>query len=149
MCYSEEEIVITEREASVSLHGLLLHTFRRIIILSSEKISQYCKQKQKNIVYCTFEGSWGFDGSTGQSFYKQKFLDGNNENENYLFTTTYIPLQLKTNDGFVLWSNPSPQSYRFCRPLKIQYRNETKELILLEKNRVEAEINQLLNTTLC
>ncbi|KAH9641340.1 hypothetical protein HF086_016334 [Spodoptera exigua] len=143
MCYPDEDIVITEREASVSVHSLLLHTFRRIIKLSTESISQYCKQKQKNILHCRFEGSWGFDGSTGQAFYKQKFLDGDNENENCLFTTTYIPLRLKTNDGFVLWSNPCPQSYRFCRPLKIQYRNETKELITEEKNRVQAEIDQL------
>lgn len=72
-----------------------------------------------------------------------KSLDGSDDSENCLFATTYIPLQLKTNDGFVLWSNPSPQSFRFCRPLKIQYRAGTKELILEENMRVENEINKL------
>lgn len=35
------------------------------------------------------------------------------------------------------------QSFRFCRPIQIQYRPETTELILREKNRVEEEIKQL------
>lgn len=141
MCYPEEDINVTDREASVSFHGLLLHTMQRIIKYCDQAITEYCIKKKEDTVYCTFEGSWGFDGSTGQSFYKQKFSDGDDENENCLFATTYIPLCLKTTDGFVLWSNKSPQSYRFCRPLKIQYRAETKDLILAEKLRIESEIH--------
>lgn len=107
-----------------------------------ESINEYCNQKQIDTIYCVFQGSWGFDGSTGQSMYKQSFLDGEND-EHSIFTTTYIPLRIKTNDGFVLWSNPNPQSYRFCRPIKIQYRSESKELTLQEKNRVEEEMKDL------
>lgn len=148
-CYPEEDIAVTEREASISIQSLLLHTFRRIVELCDAKISEYSRQHQKDVVYCTFEGSWGFDGSTGQSLYKQKFLDGeDDDNENCLFATTYIPLYLKTTDGFMLWSNPSPQSFRFCRPVKIQYRKETKELIMGEKIRVEDEIKKLHHSVL-
>ncbi|PZC81527.1 hypothetical protein B5X24_HaOG212451 [Helicoverpa armigera] len=143
MCYPDEQLHVTEREASVSLHSLLLHTIRRIIKACDTKITEYFNQNYKDIVYCIFEGSWGFDGSTGQSVYKQNFKNGNDKDENCLFATTFIPLYLKTNDGFVLWSNPSPQSFRFCRPVKIQYREETKELILEEKTRVEDEIKKL------
>lgn len=74
--------------------------------------------------------------------FKQSFSDSEND-EHSIFTTTYIPLRIKTNDGFVLWSNPNPQSYRFCRPIKIQYRSESKELTLPEKNRVEEEMKDL------
>lgn len=126
----------------MSFQSLLLHTYRRIIQYCDDTVSEYCRQKQKDTVYCTLEGSWGFDGTTGQSIYKHKFSDGD-DNENCVFATTYIPLCLKTDDGFVLWANPSPQSFRFCRPLRIQYRAETKELILEEKMEVENEIEHL------
>lgn len=130
LCYPEEDICATEREASISLHSLLLHTFRRIIKSLDINVNEYCKQKQQDTHYCTMEGSWGFDGSSGQSLYKQRFSDGDDHEDNSLFATTYIPLRLKSDDGFTLWTNPNPQSFRFCRPLKIQYRPENKDLCL-------------------
>lgn len=143
LCYPDVEISISEREATVPLFDLLMHTFRRIIDSCDEKVSEYCRQKQLNTINCVFEGSWGFDGSTGQSNYKQIFNDDSYD-EHCLFATTYIPLRVKAVDGFVLWENPSPQSFRYCRPIRIQYRSETKDLIQREKSRVEEEIKHLL-----
>lgn len=50
-------------------------------------------------------------------------------------------------NNYTVWLNPSPQSYRFCRPLRIQYRKETSELVLQEKANVENEIKSLSPAT--
>ncbi|RVE40072.1 hypothetical protein evm_015278 [Chilo suppressalis] len=90
LCYPEDNIQVTEREASIPLFSLLLHTFRRIVQSSEKIINEYCEQsEQKDQLHCVLEGSWGFDGSTGQAFYKQRFSDDNN-NENCFFATTYL-----------------------------------------------------------
>ncbi|CAG9794799.1 unnamed protein product [Diatraea saccharalis] len=96
-------------------------------------------------LYCIFEGSWGFDGSSGQALYKQNLGDDDDElsNENSLFATTFIPLKISTKDSHELWLNPTPQSYRSCRPLRIQYKKETTELIKSEKKIVDDQITQL------
>lgn len=44
---------------------------------------------------------------------------------------------------YVAWLNPSSQSYRFCRPLHIQYVKETADGILSEKNCITEQMNQL------
>ncbi|CAG4930536.1 unnamed protein product [Colias eurytheme] len=142
LCYPDVDIQISEREATVPLLDLVMHTFRRIIDVCDQKISEYCKQKKIGTLHCVFEASWGFDGTTGQSAYKQSFSDGDDD-EHCLFATTYIPLRIKTDDGYILWINPSPQSFRFCRPIRIQYKPETTQLILNEKTRVEEEIKNL------
>lgn len=57
--------------------------------------------------------------------------------------TTIIPLRLIEASGNILWNNRTPQSIRFCRPLKLEYTKETKEIILKEKENIEEEINSL------
>ncbi|CAH0407193.1 unnamed protein product [Chilo suppressalis] len=61
---------------------------------------------------------------------------------NSLFATTLVPLRIVV-DNFEIWVNPTPQSYRFCRPLHIQYEKETANLILTEKSQVEKQIHEL------
>ncbi|CAH0560414.1 unnamed protein product [Brassicogethes aeneus] len=85
--------------------------------------------------------SYGFNGSSGQSPYKQKF-DTPGFSDSSIFATTVIPLRLVFND-IILWNNRTPQSVRFCRPLKIQFAKETKELVLMEKEDIKDQINQL------
>lgn len=70
-CYPSENINVTKVEASVSLQGLLEHTFKRIISLYDMDIKKICEEKGIREMSYVFEGSWGFDGSTGQSLYKQ------------------------------------------------------------------------------
>lgn len=142
LCYPDVDIQISEREATIPLSDLVMHTFRRIIDVCDQQVSEYCKQKRIDTLHCVFEASWGFDGTTGQSAYKQTFSDSNDD-EHCLFATTYIPLRIKIDDGYVLWINPNPQSFRFCRPIRIQYKPETTELIVNEKTRVEEEIKNL------
>lgn len=125
---------------------MLVHTLQRIVKSHEESFTEYCDRQDKTALTCKFEGSWGFDGSTGQSFYKQSFdlsSQDSSFNENSLFATTFVPLRILADNRFVAWLNPTPQSYRFCRPLHIQYRKETNELILSEKAWVEDQIKNL------
>lgn len=147
-CYPEEGVLCNEIEASVSLQGLLTHTFRRIILLCDDIINEYCEREHFAEICVTFEGSWGFDGSTGQSFYKQKSPQDLSYDESTIFATTFVPLRIvETSRKETLWLNPTPQSFRSCRPLHIQYRKESKDLILGEKDYVEEQLRHLAPIT--
>lgn len=55
-----------------------------------------------------------------------------------------MPLSIReTSSNQILWVNPTPQSFRSCRPLRIQYRKESKDLILAEKEYVEQQLKNL------
>lgn len=60
-----------------------------------------------------------------------------------LLATTIIPLRLLESYGNILWNYCTPQSTRFCRPLKLEYIKENREKILKEKQNIEEEINAL------
>jgi len=79
-------------------------------------IAIQCTESKLTLIY-----SWGFDGSTGHSAYKQQNIN-NNKDENEIddesfFATTFIPLHLNSEHKVVLWNNRSCQSPRFCRPI--------------------------------
>ncbi|XP_073964364.1 uncharacterized protein [Choristoneura fumiferana] len=130
LCHPEEDVIVKEKEASVSLFSLLLHTFRRIVQSNDSIITAYCKEHNKDTIQCRLEGSWGFDGTTGQSAYKQKFANSNDD-EHCLFATTFIPLILKTSDGFVLWSNPILSLLKPTEPVTTMLVTENDENITL------------------
>lgn len=89
-----------------------------------------------------------FDGSTGHSKYNMK-LDSSNEcTDESIFATTLIPLQIFSNEIGNLWTNTSPSSPRFCRPIRIEFAKESKDLILQTKKAVEKEIEDLENLVL-
>lgn len=144
-CYPEL-VQVSEREALVPLQSLLIHTLQRIVQMQDDVFQQYCKQAKLNVLECVFEGSWGFDGSSGQAYYKQTFSDGDSDDSN-LFTTTFIPLRIRikssSTNSVILWMNSAPQSYRSCRPIRVIYEKESREIILLEKQRIENEISNL------
>lgn len=72
-CYPSEDIRVSDVEASVSLKGLMTHTLKRIVQSCEESFIEFSDRKGIKELTCVFEGSWGFDSSTGQSFYKQSF----------------------------------------------------------------------------
>jgi len=57
--------------------------------------------------------------------------------EDSILVTSLIPLKLTDDFETPLWINKSPQSVRFCRPLKIEFARETKEIILAAKSNLE------------
>jgi len=90
--------------------------------------------------------SYGFDGSTDNSSYKQKYqnadLNASNIDES-LFATSLIPLRWLTKDNVILWNNQASQSTRFCRSISLQYVKESADIIAAPKTNIEAEIDEL------
>lgn len=139
---------VSETTAKVPLGNLLDHTVRRIVQLQNSVIEQYLNNKNLTFCEATLVLSYGFDGSSGFSNYNQKFTSNDNErNDSSIFATTVIPLRLiATNTNTILWNNYTPQSIRFCRPLKIEYVKESREHILEEKISLDEEIRCLQHT---
>ncbi|XP_043864027.1 uncharacterized protein LOC122757015 [Drosophila mojavensis] len=123
-------ISICEKKAEVPLQSLLNHTADRILKLQEDVL-----EVVPNATHYKLIVSYGFDGSTGQSSYKQYFQsDEFNTMDHSLFVSTIIPLRLTDEHNRIIWLNRTPQSIRFCRPLKIEFVKETTAVILNEKN---------------
>ncbi|CAG7785897.1 unnamed protein product [Allacma fusca] len=120
-----ESVSISERTASVKLQGLLTHTLERIVLLSNDFICETHIRAGKKHEMLRLKCSYGFDGSSGQSNYKQGYAsssNGSSSDDSSLCVTTMIPLGLENHNGIQYWRNNSPQITRFCRPLHLSYR---------------------------
>ncbi|CAG7663603.1 unnamed protein product, partial [Allacma fusca] len=90
-------------------------------------------------------------GSTGQSSYKQGYANSSSASSNddaSLFVTTMIPLVLENKNGIEYWRNTTPQSTRFCRPVRILFAKETKALIESERAVLSSEVSNLKNVSI-
>lgn len=90
--------------------------------------------------------AYGFDSSSGFKNPHQKFYDQNNvtlKSESSLFASTFAISGLLTSSNKIMWLNPTPQSVRFCRPLRIAVEKETDVTTIAEKNRLDTEVEQL------
>lgn len=135
-------ITATETMAKVALQDLLNHTASRILLLQEEVFANL-----ESVSSVTLIASYGYDGSTGQSMYKKRFETNEPDTlDQSLFVTTVIPLKLIDEAGTIFWNNRTPQSVRFCRPLKMEFAKETKDHILAEKNDLD---RQIINLTPC
>lgn len=140
-CYPGN-ITIKEDSAKVPLQNLLDHTALRIIQEKKEAITEVVESLEDDEqLSCKLVCKWGFDGSSSQSEYKQRFSSSDQSDES-LFCTTMVPLQLISGDR-VLWENPVPSSTRFCRPVHLQFSKETTELSQKENRLIGDEINSL------
>ena len=104
----KEDIKINEEEAVVNLQSLLFHTAQRVVQLQHEVFLQILQTSDPTVIEAVFIFPWGFDGSTGQSSYKQQYEPQNNSlklDDSSLFVTTCNPLRLTTSTGDVIWNN--------------------------------------------
>ncbi|XP_044572126.1 uncharacterized protein LOC123257374 [Drosophila ananassae] len=131
-------IEVTETTAQVSLQNLLNHSAERIIQMQKDVFKQSLDSSVVKLI-C----SYGFDGSTGQSAYKQKFEVKTHDvqvSDQSLFVTSVIPIKMIDSFQRNIWVNRTPQSILFCRPLKIEFIKETSEHIRMEKNQLDNQI---------
>lgn len=144
------DLTVTETSVKVSLNSLLDHTAQRIVQLQKEVVTHHMNVKSLTFCEAVLIVSYGCDGSSGHSNYKQKFTCNKDDpDDSNLFATTIVPLRLVTSDtNTILWNNVTPQSIRFCRPLKLQYIKESKALILEEKSNLDEEIRNLQHLNL-
>jgi len=142
---SQEVMTISETSASVPIQSLINHTAKRLIDLQAPVILEYVRKNKLTNIDVILTCSWGFDGSSGHSEYKQRYADKSQENisDESLFATTLNPLQLSTNSDVILWFNRTSQSSRFCRPIHLEYVKESRDVILKQKQNIDDQINRL------
>lgn len=145
-CYPND-IVVNEIQAEVPLQELLNHTCQRLLEVQSEVLT-HIDLSNNNILKLTLFCKWGFDGSSGQSEYKQRFNNESNSDSS-IFFTSIVPIRLSLRqiskpDDVIIWQNLRPSSARFCRPIKLQFCKETKELTNREKANMDSQINTLV-----
>ena len=141
MCYPED-ISITEYKAEVPLQKLLNHTIKRILIVQEPVLANLASEPKSLVL----ESKWGFDSATGQHLYQQPTTQNEEgTDENSLLVTNLVPLRLyyKDNPSILLWKNPVPNSTRYCRQIRFQYKKETADVSCQEKEAVEHEIKNL------
>lgn len=91
---------------------------------------------------------YGFDGSGSHSLYGMKVNEMSSEvAETQMFASFICPIRVICKETkAILWQNPVPSSPVYCRPLRIKFAKETKELIRSEHNSIESEIQDLTPT---
>lgn len=135
-----EHWTIDDYSASINLQALLDHTAQRICTLQKSVL-----EANEHLNRVILRHKIGFDGSTGQSLYKQISVDRENRNlseEGSIFLTCLVPLQLtgyKDTTKLYIWSNPRPSSTMYCRPVRFRFIKETTEISIAE----EAYINHI------
>lgn len=128
-----KNVSATEVSSEVPLQDLLHHTTSRIIETLGDNI------EGKYTLIC----KWGFDGSSGQSEYKQGWEGDESKQDQSIFVSSMVPLKL-VNDNSAIWENPRPSSTRLCRPIRLQFIKETKDVITAEECHIESQIEQLV-----
>lgn len=146
-CYPKDtEITITESKASVTLQALLDHTVDRILSIQAEAVEALPSDTVCNL---ELKCKWGCDGTSSQRNYKQKFIDGECNDDSKIFFTSLVPLELsfvnqESSVKNVVWKNPRPSSTRFCRPISIQFLHETPEVTRKNVDAIKEEEKNLL-----
>lgn len=127
--------------AEVALQDLLNHTSIRIATLNSEVIVELLNKEKIEVATLELICIWGLDAATGHSVYSQKGA----HNISSLLAVSLVPLRL-VSDREVIWINRTPQSYRYCRPIKLSYVKETSDVVHTEVTNIEHQIERLYHT---
>lgn len=144
-CYPPKEMMtFTETYVEIELQALLDLTIQRLWKVL--KIETNDKLQNLKLI-----SKWGFDGTSGQSFYKQGFTDNiidvDKPRDESIFAISLVPLKLFSGDK-IIWENSQPSSTRLCRPIKFEFIKESNEVIKREKENIEMKINNLSSTHL-
>lgn len=82
---------------------------------------------------------YGFDGTNVHPYNNHISVEFN-----HVICTSMVPLKLIDQvTQAVVWENKFPNSSRWCRPIRIQFGKESKELVLNETKRLKEQINNL------
>ena len=128
------------------------HTTERIFqLLNEETISSLESYTMLKMIHKV-----GFDGSLGQSVYKQ-FTTETKRNlniEDSLFLTCTVPLELSDSNGNSIWMNLKPSSTLlvysiYCRTMRFRFVKEKKQVFIEEHDFIrKADLSPTLIGTL-
>ena len=110
--------------------------------MSKYKLEELSQVDNTGIVYIKA----GFNRASSQSIYNQQYKETDLESaissEESLLQTSIVPLKLIVGENEV-WVNQRSSSSHFCRPLRLQYKKETKEISQEEETLLRNEIENL------
>lgn len=134
-CIPSEGINATDYAAEVGLQELVDHTAKRIL----ENVEIACQPYST----LTMIHKVGFDGSTGQSVYKQVTSEdcerAEVSREESLFLTCLVPLEIKMKENSQsVWRNDRPSSTLWCRPVRFRYIKESSAVLLEEMEYIKS-----------
>lgn len=145
-CYpSNDATIITEMGFKLELQALLDLTVQRLIDTLPIQLKEQNTAKKLCLI-----SKYGFDGASSQSNYKQKFTEPDADDSS-IFISSIVPILLYAADDRqnVYWQNPKPSSTTLCRPFELQFKKESKELVLEVNEGINEEIENLLPTVIC
>lgn len=132
---------VTETCSEIKLQDLLDHTCTRLCEYLDEVIETLSEEERCNLSLLSKRGC---DGSQQQAF-KQKFQNSTDSDMN-IYQSSFVPLRLLCNtedQNKVIWQNPVPSSTRYCRPIRIRFLHESKDITNEEIHYVENQIKDL------
>ncbi|KAJ8676951.1 hypothetical protein QAD02_012738 [Eretmocerus hayati] len=137
-----DDIRVTETMAEVDLQSLLQHTGRGIVqhLIDEGVISNVGDPIRYTLIY-----KGGFD-ATHVTEFNQKCADPEYD-FSHVFTSAIVPLKLVGKDsGRIIWQNETPNSVRFCRPVRFQYLKETDAIDFeLNLSKIDGKVCNFLN----
>lgn len=145
-CRPSVKCNVNDVSATLPLQALLNHTAHRLLQLQ-EPIFTIFKDGNIHDLTIKLQVKWGPDGSADHSQYNQKYVNVEstvNSDANF-YATTLVPLRMTTVDKWkqLIWNNATPQSPRWCRPLRLHFAKETEEFTMKEIDFVRDEITAL------
>ncbi|CAH0560531.1 unnamed protein product [Brassicogethes aeneus] len=140
-CYPPKNV--SETVAEVKLQDLVDHTTSRLCKYLEPVFQQSIQSTDTDLVLIY---KWGCDGST-QTQYKQKFEEDGNSDAN-IFLSSIVPLRLMSGNK-IIWQNMQPSSPRYCRPIRIRYVKEDKDITNEEIEYIENQALNLQATRVC
>lgn len=139
-CRPQNFTIQNEVCVEVELQEMMNLTAERLVCAVGADWSQH------DLNRLTLIGAYGFDSSSGFKNPHQKFEDKANvslKSEFSLFASTFAISGLVTSNKKKMWLNPTPQSVRFCRPLRIALEKETEATVRAERDRLETQVKSL------
>lgn len=117
----------------------MYHTLSRLLIALKLNL----RPGRRAVLVC----KWGFDGTSCKPF-RQKSDDQNNKFD-HAVSASVVPLRIVDRDNQqVYWSNPRPNSSRWCRIISINYEKESKELNVNIADGLQSQIDDLKEVTI-
>ena len=140
-CYpSKESLRVTATCAESDLQSLLNHTIIRLSIYLEEVLMTLTEDERNTLLIMC---KWGCDGSQQSQFKQRHYSDADSDAN--IFMTSFVPLQIVCGEDKkkIVWQNPTPSSFRFCRPIRFRYIKETTDITKEEISYVQDQIKSL------
>lgn len=140
----EKILVLTNNDVYFPLQNIIDKTTEEIIsTIPEDRMDKFIAESDDNelVLFC----NWGMDGAGAQPFYsfKDNSYNTDEHSEGSAFTTSFLPVRLEDTSKNIIWKTFAVHSDQNCRPVRVQFKKETKELALNEHERVNTEIDNL------